>query len=230
MSRSLRRGILAATAVTFSLLTVAACGAGNNAATMMVRPDNASASVGDIKIQNVNVITQPKGTEGPAVVSAKIFNNGGKAQTLESVELAEGGTAELSPAKGSGPVKIPAGGYVIFGGEGNASAVLESPKAGEGGVAPVVFTLSSVGEVRVDALVMPAQHYFERFGPSSLPTPSGSPGGSPSGTPSGSASPSASAGGSESAGAGEGAANGDAGDTGGTADSADSADSEHEGH
>ncbi|WP_030546081.1 hypothetical protein [Streptomyces albus] len=191
MSRSLRRGILAATAVAFSLLTVSACGAGNEADTNKVRPDNAGASVGEIKIQNVNVITQAEGAEGPAVVSAKIFNTGGTAQTLESVTVSEEGVkAELSPAKGSGPVTIPAHGSVILAGKGNAAAELESPEVEEGGVTPVVFTLSGTGEIEVNALVMPADGYYERFGPSSQP--SQSPTASPSKSPEDTESPSAS--------------------------------------
>lgn len=77
MSSSLRRGALAAAAIAFSLASLAACGAGNNAQTLEVKPDNAATSVGDIKIQNALVITQPDTTStGPAVVSATVFNNG----------------------------------------------------------------------------------------------------------------------------------------------------------
>ncbi|MEU4683643.1 DUF461 domain-containing protein [Streptomyces xinghaiensis] len=216
MSRSLRRGILAATAVAFSLFTVSACGAGNEADTNQVSPDNAGTSVGKIKIQNVNVVTQAEGSEGPAVVSAKIFNTGGTAQTLESVTVSpQGVEAELSPAKGSGPVTIPANGSVILGGKGNAAATLDSPGVEEGGVTPVVFTLSGTGEVEVGALVMPADGYYERFGPSSQPTqsPTASPGETPEGTesPSGSETAPESPAGEEEAGAGdrEDVANGD---------------------
>ncbi|MBQ0986666.1 DUF461 domain-containing protein [Streptomyces sp. F63] len=216
MSRSLRRGILAATTVAISLLTVSACGAGNEAGTNQVSPDNASASVGKIKIQNVNVITQAEGSEGPAVVSAKIFNTGGTAQTLESVTVSRQDVkAELSPAKGSGPVTVPAHGSVILSGKGNAAAELESPEVEEGGVTPVVFTLSGTGDIKVDAVVMPADGYFERFGPSAQPTqsPTATPSKSPEDTESPSESETAteSPAGDENAGAGtrEDVANGD---------------------
>ncbi|TRV77300.1 DUF461 domain-containing protein [Streptomyces sp. 130] len=193
MSRSLRHGALAATAIAFSITALTACGAGNNAQTLEVRPDNASTRSGDIKIQNANVITQPeRDAEGPAVVTATLFNNGNKPETLDSITLKGGsGTVQLHPAEGSGPVVVPAGGRVILGGQGNASAVIEN--GGEatenGNVQPLVFKFSRTGDISLGASVVPATHYFKDFGPSALPEPSTSPDASPSGSPSGSASP-----------------------------------------
>lgn len=76
MSSSLRRGALAAAAIAFSIASLAACGAGHNAQTLEIKPDNAATSVGDIKVQNAVVITQPDlESTGPAVVSATLFNS-----------------------------------------------------------------------------------------------------------------------------------------------------------
>lgn len=109
MSSSLRRGALAAAAIAFSIASLAACGAGNNAQTLEVKPDNAATSVGDIKIQNALVITQPDTTStGPAVVSATVFNNGRTPQTLDSVKIGGDGVAQITPAKGGGKLTIPA--------------------------------------------------------------------------------------------------------------------------
>ncbi|MEU3558403.1 DUF461 domain-containing protein, partial [Streptomyces fragilis] len=58
MSSSLRRGALAAAAIAFSIASLAACGAGNNAETLQIKPDLADITVGDIKVQNVAVLTQ----------------------------------------------------------------------------------------------------------------------------------------------------------------------------
>lgn len=189
MSCSLRRGALAASALVLSLVSLTACAAGNDAATNKVRPDNAETSVGDIRIQNANVITQPDGAEGPAVVTAKIFNNGTKAQTLESVTLPRtNAKVELTPAKGRGPLTIPAQGTLIIGGEGNASAVIANghSEAGRDGDAQrIVFAFSRTGDVRITAFVQPNQGYFTDFGPSGKPSPSVST------LPTGSASPSA---------------------------------------
>ena len=42
MSSSLRRGVRAAAAITFSLLPLAACAAGNDAQTLQIKPGNAA--------------------------------------------------------------------------------------------------------------------------------------------------------------------------------------------
>lgn len=173
MSRSLRHGALAATAIAFSITALAACGAGKNAQTLEVRPDNAATSSGDIKIQNVNVITQPeRDAEGPAVVTATVFNTGTKAETLDSITLTgSSGSVALHPAKGSGPVVVPAGGRVVLGGKDNATAVIENGNEATqaGNVQPLVFTFSRTGELSLGASVVPSSGYFKDFGPSALP-------------------------------------------------------------
>lgn len=110
MSRSLRHGALAATAIVFSIASLTACGAGNDAATLKVRPDTAATTIGDISVQNANVVTQPEhSAEGPAVVSATLFNSGTKPQTLEAVTLpGSSASVQLHAAKGAGPVVVPA--------------------------------------------------------------------------------------------------------------------------
>lgn len=152
MSRSLRHGALAATAIVFSIASLAACGAGNDAATLKVRPDSAAARSGDISIQNANVITQPeRNAEGPAVVSATLFNNGTKQQTLDAITLPGTSAAvQLHAAGGAGPVVVPVGGKVVLGGKGNASAVIEKGReaAQAGNVQAVVFKFSSTGRSR----------------------------------------------------------------------------------
>ncbi|MFD9410464.1 DUF461 domain-containing protein [Streptomyces sp. NPDC059989] len=208
MSRSLRRGALAATAVVFSIASLAACGAGNDAQTLQIKPDNAAVTKGEIKIQNALVITQGgKEKKGPAAVSATVFNSGTKAQTLDGITLG-GGKAKvtLKAAEGAGKITVPAGGSVVLGGKGNASAVVEggAEAAKDGDVQDVVFQLSSTGDVALQAFVVPATGMYAGYGPTAAPaagatasgspaaTPSGSPSGSPSGTPSGAATGAAS--------------------------------------
>ncbi|MFD4375231.1 DUF461 domain-containing protein [Streptomyces sp. NPDC058486] len=175
MSRSLRRGALAATAIVFSIAALSACGAGNDAQTLGVRPDNAAVTVDDVKIQNALVITQPTpGAKGPAVVSATVFNNGRAPQTLESISLPGSNAAVvLKSAKGAGPVVVPAGGSVVIGGEGNATATIENGhEAAENGDAQkVVFKLSKTGDVSLEAFVVPSTSYFKGYGPSEVPLP-----------------------------------------------------------
>ncbi|MFJ7137604.1 copper chaperone PCu(A)C [Streptomyces fungicidicus] len=176
MSSSLRRGALAAAAIAFSLASLSACAAGNNAQTLQIQPDNAATTVGDIKVQNAVVITQPDlESTGPAVVSATLFNEGRTDQTLESVTIpGTGKSAELKPAEG-GSLTVPAGGSLILGGEGNAAAVLPSSREAvqDGNAQKVTFTFSETGDVSLRAFVYPAERFFEKWGPSDVPSAPG---------------------------------------------------------
>ncbi|MGW1492445.1 DUF461 domain-containing protein [Streptomyces sp. NPDC002402] len=230
MSRSLRRGALAATAIVFSIAALSACGAGMDAQTLEVRPDNAATTVDTIKIQNATVLTQPQAeAEGPAVVSATLFNTGSQPQTLDAITLPGlSAPVKLSAAKGSGSITIPAQGSVIVGGAGNAAAVIEKGEEASknaGGVQNVVFRFSETGDVNVQAMVLPAKSYFEAYGPSSAPKPSGKPSTEPSGTPSG--TPSGSPSGSATGQAGE-PGNGESGEPDTASDSASA--SQNAGH
>lgn len=188
----LRRGAVAASVVVVSIAALSACGAGNNAQTLEVKPDNAAASVGDLKVQNATVITQPKaGDPGPAVITARIFNNGTRSQTLDGVELAGSTSAvKLSPAKGHGPVTVPAQGSILIGGKNNPSAVIADGSAAtkDGSAQRLVFNFSAAGQIPLNAYVVPASGYFTAYGPSALPaTPKPKP--SDSGKPAGSTTP-----------------------------------------
>jgi hypothetical protein len=196
VSSSLRRGTLAAAVIAFSIASLAACGAGSDAQTLEVKPDNAATSVGTIKVQNALVITQPdvKAT-GPAVISATLFNNGTTAQTVDSINIAGEGNAQITPAGGKGKLTVPPGGSVVIGGEGNASAALASPSQTllNGSVHKVTFAFSKTGGVSLSAFVVPAESYFSKWGPSEIPaTPSEAPATSPSESATGSPSESAS--------------------------------------
>ncbi|MET7385595.1 DUF461 domain-containing protein [Streptomyces sp. NPDC005529] len=210
MSSSLRRGASAAAVIAFSIASLAACGAGSDAQTLEVKPDNAATSVGNIKIQNALVITQPDAkATGPAVISATLFNSGTTAQTLDSIGLNGEGAIKITPAGGKGQVTVPAGGSVVLGGKDNASAALTSPSAAlmDGSVRKVTFGFSETGDVSLRAFVVPAQSYFTKWGPSDMPSAPGASAGT-SASPSGSAtgSPSASTSGKPSEGASSSAA------------------------
>ncbi|UIX33006.1 DUF461 domain-containing protein [Streptomyces sp. GQFP] len=183
MSSSLRRGALAASALAFSVATLAGCAAGNNAQTLEIKPDNAATSVGDIKLQNVVIITQPElESTGPAAVSATVFNSGTTAQTLESITVpGTGKTAELTAAKG-GSLSIPAGGSLVIGGANNASAVLPSSREAvkDGNAQKITFAFSETGDVSLRAFVVPAESFFSSWGPTEVPTAPAETGASPS--------------------------------------------------
>ncbi|WP_435216708.1 DUF461 domain-containing protein [Streptomyces sp. bgisy034] len=218
MSSSLRRGALAAAALAFSITSLAACAAGNDAQTLQIKPDNAATSVGDIKIQNALVITQPDlESTGPAAISATLFNSGRTAQTLDAIKVDDTGkTAELKAAKG-GSLTIPAGGRLIIGGKDNASAVLPSSREAvqDGNAQKITFTFSKTGDVSLRAFVVPAEHYFESWGPSEVPAApetTSSPTGTATGTPNAGAgaTPGGGASAGETPGAGTGAGAGEA--------------------
>jgi hypothetical protein len=199
VSSSLRRGALAAAAIAFSIASLSACAAGNNAQTLEIKPDNAATAVGTIKIQNAVVITQPDlESTGPAVISATVFNNGTTAETLDSITVdGTGKTAELSPAKGKGKLTIPAGGSIVIGGKGNATAVLPSSREAvkDGNAQKITFSFSKTGDVSLKAFVVPAESFFKEWGPTEIPeapgTGEGSASPSPTGSATGTASPSA---------------------------------------
>ncbi|GAA2387102.1 lipoprotein [Streptomyces glaucosporus] len=171
MSSSLRRGALAASALALSIAALTACGAGPNAQSLNIQPDNASVTVEDIKVQNVNIITS-EDESGPASVSARLFNQGTEDERLESIKIS-GREVELSPAEGD-DLTVPAGGSLILGGENNASALIPDPAAADihnGEAQEIVFELSSTGKVELRATVVPATDAWAEFGPSGAPQP-----------------------------------------------------------
>ena len=190
VSSSLRRGMLAATIVALSTASLAACGAGNHAQTLNMDPDNASLTQGDISVQNANVITAAD-NDDQAGISARLYNQGDKDQTLRAITLpGTGATVRLRAADGQGPVVVPAKGSVALGGKGNASAeISDASKIRLGDLQPVVFDLSRTGEIKLEVTVVPARHEYRDAGPSFAPSPEQS----PSGSPSDSSSPSSSA-------------------------------------
>ncbi|MEU6776401.1 DUF461 domain-containing protein [Streptomyces sp. NPDC046759] len=192
MSSSLRRGALAASAIVFSIASLAACGAGNDSQTLGVKPDNAATTVGNIKVQNATVITQPDlNSTGPAVVSATLYNEGADPETLQSIAIpGSTETVKLTPAKG-GSLTVPAHGSLILGGQGNASAEIPNGRQSvqNGNAQKITFTFSKTGAVSLRAFVVPATSYFDKWGPSQIPSgaPTASP--APGATASGSAKP-----------------------------------------
>ncbi|MFB7505639.1 DUF461 domain-containing protein, partial [Streptomyces broussonetiae] len=154
---------------------------------------------------------------GPAVVSATLFNQGASDETLQSISLpGTSSTVTLTPAKGQS-LTVPAHGSLILGGQGNASAELPNGRSAvmDGNVQKLTFTFSTTGAVSLDSFVVPATSYFDKWGPSQIPsapaTPTGAPGASASssGKPAkhtgkgkgGKATPSSTASGSASTGA-----------------------------
>ncbi|WP_461006239.1 hypothetical protein [Streptomyces capparidis] len=162
----LRRGVLAASAL-LATAALTACGAGHDAASLEIKPDNPATSAGGIEIHN-GVVIVPEGESAAVAVSASLTNNTPKAQTLESVTV-EGlsGPLELSGPDGEGDVTVPAGATVVLGGEGNPSAVAEgasgSAEKAVGSYRTVTFTFSESGKVPLEANVVADEDYYAPF-------------------------------------------------------------------
>lgn len=181
MVRSIRRGALAAVLALSLAPLAAACTAGSDAPTLQIRPNSAEGSAGSVKVQNAFVLTQPN---GPASVTARLFNNGSTDQTLQSVQLAGGLSATLSGANGATDIVVPAHGSVLLGGQGNPTAAVQTgaQTLRDGDVQQAVFTFSGSGPVTLQISVSPAVGYLAPYGPGSLPT-TAAPLPSPSATP-----------------------------------------------
>ncbi|GAA1970885.1 DUF461 domain-containing protein [Kitasatospora viridis] len=209
MSRSLRRGGIAAIVLALSALSLSACadGPGTSSQTLQIKPNSAATSLGnDLKLNAIVVVvglTQTSSEPGPANLTVNISNTGSAPETLQSVTI--GGTnATFQDAKGAplpGGIVIPAMGAVLVGGPGQPSAHADGATLPVGGFAPTSFAFSSAGKVDVQAQVLPATGAYESFGPA---TPSASASAPASGSASAGASASApaSAGASTSASAG----------------------------
>ena len=153
---------------------------------MGVRPDNASITVGDIKIQNFNRVTSME-EDGPVGISARLFNQSDRDQTLAAIRIpGVKGTVRLAPAEGKedepDSFVVPAHGTLALGGEGNPSAQIEGGQTtgiADGNAQRVVFDLSSTGEIELRATVVPATGTYQDRGPTSAPEESPAPSTSP---------------------------------------------------
>ncbi|MFC9331167.1 DUF461 domain-containing protein [Kitasatospora sp. NPDC057015] len=204
MSRSLRRGSLAAIAA-IAIASLSACAAGNNAETLEVKPDSAAVDLGDnLTLNNVVVVTGVESSgehTGPANVTVNISNTGSAPAKLQNVTVA-GTTANLSDATGASvkELVIAPGAAVLLGGPGQPSAQVSSVTVQVGGFVPATFAFEGAGTAETQASVNPDLGYYKGFGPSAAPSASASP--SATASPSASGSPTASPAASATAAAG----------------------------
>ncbi|HLK41980.1 MAG TPA: hypothetical protein VKV34_01465 [Thermoleophilia bacterium] len=212
-SRRGRAGLAATAVVLTAAPFAAACGAGFNAASLVVKPNAAAGTIGDMKINNVWVIVDP--ATGTAEVIGAVTNTGSADDQLVSVS-ADGNfatvvkptatTTNTAPAVATGAgvtvsgetVTIPAGESASFGEA--ASPELEIIGAGfiPGTIAPVKLTFAQAGSITLSAQVETNTGMFARYNPNAA-APSASPNPSASASRSASAAASASASASNSA-------------------------------
>ena len=171
MSRSLRRGAVAALIIATAPI-LAACAAGDNAASLEVRPDNAATSIStgqsQLKLNNIVVVTGADGL-APAGVTVNIANNGPQADTLTGV------TVNGVPAVLTGDMTVKSQDALLLGAPGNPSAVVPTLDATPGQNTTVAFTFSTAGSVQVLALVSDGTGQYASYAPSPTPTPTPTP-------------------------------------------------------
>lgn len=212
-SRRGRAGLAATAVVLTAAPFAAACGAGFNAASLVVKPNAAAGTIGDIKINNVWVIVDPD--SGTAEVIGAVTNTGTAPDQLVSVS-ANGNfatvvapaatTTDTAPAVATGAgvtvsgetVTIPPGESASFG--ETASPELEIIGAGLtlGTFATVKMTFAQAGSITLSAQVEQNTGLFVGYNPNAA-SPSASSSPSASASSSASASASATAGASASA-------------------------------
>ncbi|MEV0533650.1 DUF461 domain-containing protein [Kitasatospora sp. NPDC050463] len=203
MSRSIRVGSIAAIAA-LAIASLSSCSAGNQAETLEIKPDNASATIGtDLLLNNIVVVTGDESSgehTGPANVSVNISNTGAEAVELQSVVVGDGATAVFADEKGAplSTVVIPAGGAVLLGGTGNPTARVASATVHVGGFVPTAFAFKNGEKVATQAAVSPNKGLYKGWGPTASPAAAPSKAAS---SPSASATATPSAGASTPAGA-----------------------------
>ncbi|MFJ8432968.1 DUF461 domain-containing protein [Kitasatospora sp. NPDC094019] len=174
MSRSLRRGGIAAIAA-LAIASLSSCAAGNTPATLEVKPDNASATLGtDIRLNNIVVVTGDESSgehTGPANVTVNISNTGTEALELQSITVANGATATFADEKGAAlpAITVPAGGALLLGGPGGPTAKVASTTVSVGGYVAASFGFKNHDKLDTEAQVSPNKGLYKGYGPTAAP-------------------------------------------------------------
>ncbi|MEV6976158.1 DUF461 domain-containing protein [Kitasatospora sp. NPDC093806] len=170
MSRSLRRGGIAALAA-LAIASLSSCSAGNTPATLEIKPDNASATLGtDVRLNNIVVVTGDESAgehTGPATVTVNISNSGTELLELQSITVGNGATATFADDKGAPltGITVPAGGAVLLGGPGNPIAKIASASVNVGGYVATSFSFKNHEKLDTEAAVSPNKGLYKGFGP-----------------------------------------------------------------
>jgi copper(I)-binding protein len=171
VSRSLRRGAVAAVIAVAIAPVLAACSAGSSAATLQVKPNAAATSVdgGQLKLDGVAVVTDAQGN-APASVIASIANNEQQDENLVSV------TVGTTAATLTGTTAIPSGTALSLGNPGaNATrATVPTLDQPAGADVPVTFVFANGGSVTLMAQIQTGTGEYAPYAPAK-PTPTVSP-------------------------------------------------------
>ncbi|MGW0664686.1 hypothetical protein [Streptodolium elevatio] len=172
MSRSIRRGAVAATLALALAPLAAACSSGTDAATTQLKPDSAYTQVGTIKVQNLSLVPGDKDS-GLVALGGALINESDQPETLKQVTLA-GSTAPgaMKDKDGAASITIPARGAVYLTGEKGGPSVTFSGIREDitGKYVDVAFSFGTVGQTKLGVAVHPAEGYYAPLKPSSPPS------------------------------------------------------------
>jgi copper(I)-binding protein len=191
VSRSLRRGAVAAVIAVAIAPVLAACSAGSSAATLEVKPNSAATSLsgGQLKLNGVAIVADANGN-APASVIASIANNEQQDENLVSV------TVGTTAAALSGSTVIHTGGALSLGNPGPNATTATVPTLDQpaGAVVPITFVFANSGSVTLQAQIQTGTGQYALYAPKPTPTVTVTPSALPTGSvlPTGAALPTAS--------------------------------------
>jgi hypothetical protein len=179
----------------------AACGAGFDSASLVVKPNAGAGEVGTVRINNVWVVVDPG--SGAAEVIGAVANTGSADLSWPSVQVggssAQIQTPQSTDAAGSNVAiassGIPAGQAVSFGEQGQPEIQLADSSLTPGNLTQVTFSFGSAGNVTITAQIESNTGLFADYNPDAAAAVPGGAGSSASAAPLGGAgaSPSGSA-------------------------------------
>jgi hypothetical protein len=187
VGRRLHRGALPAALLLALGAGVTGCGAGTNAQSYLIDPDNAEATVGNMLVRNLVMV---KTEEAPAAgISGTFLNQGSTPDVLETIQIDPGqdaaggqaGSISISPG-----LEVPAFSAVSVG-AGN-SPPLVVPNAEElhvGTFVTMTLTFREAGVIELQVPLEDAVEYYATIVPTAAATPAGTgtPGPGATGTP-----------------------------------------------
>jgi len=183
VSRRLHRGALAAAFAVVLGVGISGCGAGFEAQSYAVDPDNAEASVGGVLVRNLVMV---KAEEAPvAGIAGTFVNNAGTTDVLETVQIegSEGSSSGLSGALSvTASLELPARSAVTVGaGDAPALVVPDAEQFKVGTFVTMTLTFREAGAVELKVPLEDASSYYASVPPT--PTPTVTDLGTPTGEP-----------------------------------------------
>lgn len=171
-------------------LASAGCAAGDNAATLQVKPDNPGGDLGPVAVRSVMLLVPPDSGEAATVVT--IINKSDETQTLDSLQIEPPANGSGSPIDVAAGIRVPPSGAVNIGAAGQPTLPVTGLEqlAEPGTVVPITLVFDKAGQLTLQVLVREATGPYASFLPSPSATPTATP--SPADTASPSPSPSAS--------------------------------------